>query len=276
MEQNTATPADERQRPLIILYDLVAIKLTQCGRQLIAGGLTTVMWLSISVAPATAHGAPQTDGTTIPVPTVAAVVTILSATAGLVAIGAHSRHRTPTMVKYVHRVVGVLFIGIGAAASVSILQRALPVALGGVSIGILGGTLLTVYTADNTRPELAVGAIAIHRFIEGSTLAALSVAGQAISIVSVAVLTLHAVLECLSIGLHPSFTRLQAFGAVLIVTVGFALGLGIGTVGFTAIGATSEEWVVATVAGLLIVFGTAEAQPSLVRHLRAKSQRLLS
>lgn len=276
MNQNPATPAAEYRQRSGLLSATVAIKPTQCGQQLLAGSLVTVVWLSISVDPAAAHGAAQTGGTTIPVPTIAVLITVFSAAAGLVAIVARSRFRLLTAVPYADRVIGFLFIGIGAAASVSILLREPAIALGGGSIGLLGGIILTSYTPGNARPELAVGAIAIHRLIEGSTLAAIAVTGRAISIVGVAVLALHAVLECISIGLYSKFTHLQALGAVLAITVGFTLGLGIGTIGLAAIGAPMKEWVVATVAGLLIVFGTAEAQLNLVRHVRENSQRLFS
>lgn len=82
----------------------------------------------------------------------------------------------------------------------------------------------------------AVGPIAVHRVVEGSVLAVLLSAGQTVGRVGILVLLCHAVAECVSLGLYPKISRLQAAGAIFVVTFGFASGIGLGTLGLAVTG----------------------------------------
>jgi hypothetical protein len=82
----------------------------------------------------------------------------------------------------------------------------------------------------------AVGSIAVHRVVEGGVVAVLVSAGQTVGRVSILVLLSHATAECVSLGLHPKISCLQAEGATFVVTFGFASGIGLGTLGLAVTG----------------------------------------
>jgi hypothetical protein len=241
------------------------------GRRFFAESLTTLICFYTGVVPVAAHGTPQANGMAVSLPIVIVVVTTISAATGFITVAIRNRFPENAELPQINRIIGVLFITIGAATSISILLQEPVVAISGGVLGIISGIVLTAYEVVDSRPKLVVGAITVHRLVEGSTLAALSAAGDAIGVVSVIVLILNTVFECISIGLYPRFARSQALGAILIVTAGFVVGLSIGTVGLTAVTTTTTQWIIASVAGLLIIFGTEEARPNITGVLYSAS-----
>lgn len=233
------------------------------SRRLLAIGLATLGWLSGAVAPAAAHNTSRLGGGTVSFPAVVVSIAGVSVATGVVAVWSRGRGSVPGLSSSVEGLVGVLFVGLGGAAVGSVFLDTPAAALAGGTVGGVVGTGLLSYQTGTTGPTLAVGSIVIHRVVEGATLAAFWTAGATVTALAVPVLTAHAAVECVSIGIHPAFTRREALGAVLVVTFGFALGLAGGAVGLSVIERVPTQWVLATVGGLLITVGIADVRTTL-------------
>ena len=91
-------------------------------------------------------------------------------------------------------------------------------------------------------------------------LSTISVAGTALSLAGVITLAGHMIVECITIGLQSRFNRLQASGAIFIVTVVFILGSSVGVIGLNIGKTVPSQLIVATTGGLLISFGISEGE----------------
>lgn len=195
------------------------------------------------------------------------IVVGISVTIGFIAVALRNQIESPIETFHSEKLVGALFVGIGLTAASSVMLKQLVVGLIAGGIGVLIGIILATQHSCSTRPKTAIGSITIHRFIEGSALAALSIAGQTVSTIGIIVLTIHAVVECISIGIYPKITRIQAIESIFIITFSFAFGFGVGILGLTATETILTEWVIATVGGLLFALGISELRLGLVGRM---------
>lgn len=225
--------------------------------------------------PASAHSSAHGAGSGVDALLVITIVAGISAATGFAAVVLRGRIESPVGAVRGRRLVGALFVGIGSTAAGSVvLERTVAGLVAGGS-GVLLGAALVTCRACGTHSKAAIGSITVHRFIEGTALAALSIAGRTVGILGMIVLTVHAAVECLSIGIHPDITRGQAVGSVSVVTLGFASGFGVGTLSFTASGAVWTELVIAAVGGLMCALGVSESQPGMVGWLQHRSRLLV-
>lgn len=200
-----------------------------------------------------AHGSATAGDGIVPLPGALAVVTLLGVSAGVVA----AITRDPGGPHLVGRAVGPLLVGIGGWAAVSVAISRPMLGLGGTLIGIFGGV---VFARRGHCGDVATGAIAVHRFVEGVALAALSVTASAVGLVGLVVLTVHTVAECIAVGGQPDCSRSRAVGAVLVIAGAFVAGAGLGTVGLVAVPTALRTGAIAIVGGLLFTVGLVESR----------------
>ncbi len=217
--------------------------------------------LFFGVAPAAAHGTGGTGGGGIGLPSVLAVVVLLGVLAGVLAAVGRGRSSTTVLSRLVGRAVGPLLAGIGGTAAVSAILQQPTTGVGGAAIGLTAGVLVATRGGCGLCADVTVGAIAVHRLVEGITLAALSVAGSSLGVLAILVLAGHTVAECVAIGGRSELGQLRAIGAVLVVEAVFVLGAVLGTVGLVTAGTIPRLWVAAVVGGLLVALGIAEIRP---------------
>lgn len=236
--------------------------------------LSIIFFISICfmIQPVSAHGSVQTTRLGINVLSVITIVVGISATIGFMAVALRNQIESPIKSFHTHKLVGVLFVSIGLTAASSVMLKHSFAGLIAGGIGILIGTVISTQHSCNARPKAAISSIIIHRFIEGSALAALSIAGQTVSTLGVIALTIHAVVECTSIGIYPEITRIQAIGSITIVTFSFVFGFGVGMLGLTAIEMILTDLLIATIGGLLFALGISELRPRLVGQIQQYSR----
>jgi zinc transporter ZupT len=216
----------------------------------------------VGPAPAAAHGAPQAGGRGVDLPVIIAIAGGIGLFAGLLAVASRNRFSLHTRPDLLSRVVGVLLVGIGTSATISVVQDELSVAIAGVALGVTTGGSVAARFECGLCADVAVGVIAIHRFFEGAVVAALSTAGSSVGTLGVFVLTVHTVLECIVIGSQPTRSRTMAVGAVAAVSGVFVVGNLVGTVGITVIDSSLRLPTTAITGGLLISFGVSEFRSS--------------
>lgn len=217
--------------------------------------------LFFGVIPAAAHGTGGIDGDGIGLPLVLAVVVLLGVLAGVLAAVGRGHSSTTVLSRLVGRAVGPLLAGIGGTAVLSVAFQQPTTGVGGAAVGLTAGVLVATRGGCGLCADVTVGAIAVHRLVEGITLAALSVAGSSLGVLAILVLLGHTVAECVALGGQSELGQLRAIGAVLVVEAVFVLGAVLGTVGLVTAGAVPRLWVAAVVGGLLVALGIAELRP---------------
>lgn len=212
--------------------------------------------LCIWATPATAHGLHASDHG-LSLSTVVAVSAILSISVG---VGAAISRDTQTATRHNHWIsllVGFVIIGLGVTAGGSIAFQAPTTAAIGIGVGLAVGLAIVSHRSCSDCADMTAGAIALHRLVEGVAVAGLWAAGTTVGLLGVAMFTSHMMIECAVIGLQQSYSRYRAVSAVIVVTVVFMIGVG---VGLTGLGLLPTQWIVAMISGLLIPLGAAEFQ----------------
>lgn len=241
-------------------------------QDMISHSIISFISICFMIQPVSAHGSVRTTSLGINVLSVITIVAGISATIGFITVSLRNQIESPIESVYTHKLVGVLFVGIGLTAASSVMLKHLFAGLIAGGIGILIGTVIATQHSCSARPKTAISSITIHRFIEGSALAALSIAGQTVSTLGIIALTIHAVVECISIGIYPEITWIQAIGSISIVTFSFAFGFGVGMLGLTAIEIVLTDLVISTIGGLLFALGISELRPRLVGQIQQYSR----
>jgi hypothetical protein len=215
------------------------------------------LWLLPGTA--AAHGVARADDGIALVPVLAAVTALGVATGVLVASGRGPlSDRLPTGA--LGRTVGPLLVGLGVVAVVSALARDPLVGVAGIAAGSTAGAFVALRGGCSACADAAVGAVAVHRLVEGLTLAVAAAAGSSLGGLAVVVLAGHTIAECLAVGGHAGFGWRRAVGAVLFVEAAFVGGAALGSLGLST-AALPSLWVTAVVGGLLLALGATELRP---------------
>lgn len=221
--------------------------------------------------PVSAHSSASTSETGVNFLFAMGTIAGVSAIIGLITVAFRNHIKLPVKWSHNHKLVGILFIVIGLTATSSVIITQFILGIIGGALGLSLGTLLFTRRSHNACSKAAISSIIVHRFIEGSALAALSTTGRLISVLGIVILTVHATIECISLGAYQKISRIQAIGSVLIVTFSFILGFGTGLLGFTATETVVAELSIAAVGGLLFILGISELQLKIFRRARYQS-----
>jgi uncharacterized membrane protein (UPF0136 family) len=215
------------------------------GRALVALLGTTLL-----SAPAAAHG---TAGTAVGLdfPAVVAVSIAASLLGGGLVLA--TVDRLPRS----RGAVPVLLLALGGLSVALALDGAPVRAALGVGAGV-GAVVLArghAITDCGTCADAALGAVTLHRGLEGVVLATVYAADAALGLLGAAVLAVHAAAETAAVGSLYASTRRHAVAAVCLVQLGFVGG---GVVGWGAVDAVPpgvETGLLALVGGALLAVG---------------------
>ncbi|MFC7046204.1 hypothetical protein ACFQH6_12975 [Halobacteriaceae archaeon GCM10025711] len=107
--------------------------------------------------------------------------------------------------------------------------------------------------------DATLGAVFLHRTVEGVLLAGIYAASAALGVVGAVVLTVHAVAETVAVGsLFSHAGRGRALAAMTAIHLGFLAGAAIGLLATTGLPAALDVAVLAAVGGVLLVAGVTE------------------
>ena len=226
-------------------------------RALEAVGLVSLLLLA---RPAVAHGLVPTGVNGVDTPLVLAVVVALGVLSGVAAIVVGKHASTERCARVGSRVLGPLLVMIGGLAALSATARRPALAVGGIAAGGAAAVLLVAWAGHDTRTGVMAGAIALHRFLEGVALAALSLVSPSVTVFGVLVLAGHTVLECVVVAGQRA-RPMAALLAVCGVSGMFVLGAAAGTAGIATIPG-SRVVSTAVLGSVLLVFGLSEARPN--------------
>jgi hypothetical protein len=202
--------------------------------------------------PVTAHGAPAAAvGLTLPAAVAASVGASLLG-GGLVLAVASRRS--------IRGAVPPLLLALGGLAAVLALD-----ADSAALLGLGAGGALVVATRGRALSDCGacadatLGAVTLHRALEGVVLAALYTADAALGLVAAGVLAVHAAAETAAVGsLYASRSRRRAVCAVCLVQLGFVAGVAVGSSALGGVPPAVETGVLAFVGGVLLAAGTRE------------------
>ncbi|MFC7173513.1 hypothetical protein ACFQL0_09400 [Haloplanus litoreus] len=164
----------------------------------------------------------------------------------------------------IHRVaVPLLVLALGGTALALALTRSTGTALAGTLVGAS-----VVYLARDAAvtdcgvcADAALGAVTLHRGLEGAVLATVYAADAALGLVGALVVAVHAAAETAAVGsLYAPAGRRYAVAAVVAVQAGFVVGVAAGWVVVDGVPPTAEAGLLALVGGVLLAVGGREAR----------------
>lgn len=157
------------------------------------------------------------------------------------------------------RLVPALSLGLGGVLIALALGRA-PVS---VIIGAFAGVGIVTQARGRGRAltdcgacaDAAIGAVTLHRVLEGAGLATLYAADAALGLIGAGLLTVHAVAETVLVGSLYAATRRHVLGAVCLLQAGFGVGIVVGWAIIGAVPAIVEAGLFGLGGGVLVAVG---------------------
>jgi hypothetical protein len=160
----------------------------------------------------------------------------------------------------IRRIVSPVLVVLGGLSVALALDGGPVSAAFGVTAGVFlaaavrGRTL----TDCDTCADAALGAVTLHRGLEGAALATLYAADAALGVAGAAVLAVHAMAETAAVGSLYASTYGYTVGAVCLLQIGFVVGVGAGWGVVDAVPAALEAGLLALVGGVLLAVGVRE------------------
>ena len=218
--------------------------------------VAVALGVALLSAPATAHGV-AAAATGLPFSLVVAGVVGVSLLGGggvLVAYGRLPGSVGRTALPY-------LVVALGAAAlALAVTRATVPTLVGlGAGVGAVYVARDAAVTDCGTCADAALGAVTLHRGFEGVVLATVYAADAALGLAGALVVAGHATAETAAVGsLYATTGTRLALAAVLVVQLGFVVGVGVGwRVG--GVSPVAETGLLALVGGVLLAIGTRKA-----------------
>lgn len=217
-----------------------------------------VCLVALLSTPAAAHGL-TAAATGLAFPIVVASVVAVSLLGGGLVFGAHGRLSWPPS----RSLVPILVVALGAAALSLAVTRAMAVAILGTAVGV-GAVYVgrgASVTDCGTCADATLGAVTLHRGLEGIVLATVYAADAALGLAGAGVLAVHAMAETAAVGsLYAPAGRRYALLAVCLVQAGFVLGVAAGWRVVDGVPPAAQAALLALVGGILVAVGTREAR----------------
>ena len=223
-------------------------------RRLTRRAITTVPGTALLSIPAAAHGTAATAAG-LAFPAVVAASVVASALGGGVVLAAVDR------LPRLRGAVSLLFLALGGL-SVALALDGAPVGAGlGVAAGV-GVVALArghALTDCGACADAALGAVTLHRGLEGVVLATVYAADAALGLLGAVVLAVHAAAETAAVGsLYVAVGHRHALAAVCLLQMGFVGGVAVGWGVVDAVSPAAEAGLLALVGGVLLAVGTRE------------------
>lgn len=156
----------------------------------------------------------------------------------------------------------VLVFALGAGALALAATRAAATTLLGLAagVGVVYFARDVAITDCGTCADAALGAVTLHRGLEGVVLATIYATDAALGLAGALVVAGHAATETAAVGsLYATAGRRYALAAVLVVQMGFVAGVAAGS-RFVVLSPTAEAGLLALVGGVLLAVGTREGR----------------
>jgi hypothetical protein len=157
--------------------------------------------------------------------------------------------------------VSLLFLTLGGLS----VALALDGASVGAGLGVAAGVGVVALARGHALTDCgvcadaALGAVTLHRGLEGVVLATVYAADAALGLLGAAVLAAHAAAETAAVGsLYAAAGRRYALAAVCLLQVGFVVGVAVGWGVVDAISPAAEAGLLALVGGVLLAVGARE------------------
>lgn len=213
-----------------------------------------VLGVALLSTPAAAHGV-ATVATGLPFPLVVVGVVAVSLLGGGLVLVAYGRLPRPT-----RGAAPLLVATLGVAALALAVTRSMAVAFVGTAAGI--GVVYLARDAAITDcgacADAALGAVTLHRGLEGVVLATVYAADAALGLLGAAVVAAHAAAETAAVGSLYAATKRHAVAAVCLAQAGFVGGVAAGRGVVGAVPPAVDASVLALVGGVLLAVGTRE------------------
>lgn len=212
--------------------------------------------LALGSTPVAAHDYPV--GTTGPLVSVTAVVLFALVLSLVGGIGV-ARGRTFHGVRLPPRVLGVVLVVLGGVAVVSGVSDSLPLAAAGIAAGIVVAAWVTHSRGHAPAAGCAdatLGAVLLHRGVEGIVVATAAATGVVFGLVGALVFTGHAVAEtCTVSGLYATTEPRRALVATALVQVAFVVGALAGVVVLATLPTAVRVAILGFTGGILLTVG---------------------
>jgi len=224
----------------------------------IARRVTAALGVALLSTPAAAHGVTAT-ATGLPFSLVVAGVVGVSLLGGGLVLVAYGR--LPWSAS--RAILPFLVVALGAAALALAVTRATVATLVGVAagVGVVYFARDAAITDCGACADAALGAVTLHRGLEGVVLATVYAADAALGLVGALVVAGHAAAETAAVGsLYASAGRRYALAAVLVVQAGFVVGVAVGWGVVDGVSPAAEAGLLALVGGVLLAVGAREAR----------------
>ncbi|MEF8806696.1 hypothetical protein [Natronomonas sp.] len=203
--------------------------------------------------PASAHGV--TAATTgLSFPLVVAGIVFVSLLGGGVVLVAYGRVPWSTG----RATLPVLVFALGAAALTLAVTRSAAATLVGlpVGVGIVYVARDAAITDCGTCADATLGAVTLHRGLEGVLLATVYTANAALGLVGALVVAGHAAAETAAVAsLYATAGRRYALAAVVVIQMGFVVGVAAGWGVVIGVSPIAEAGLLALVGGVLLAVG---------------------
>lgn len=223
------------------------------GRTRIAAALAAGLAVAVA-APASAHELPAADGRGLGLLAVVGLAVAAGLVAGLAVVALHV-DVVPTATHRLELLVGPALVALGLAAAVELGGERPGLAAGAVAGGGLAAAVdARRHRGAGGRAGTALGAVALHRFVEGVALAAAFAADVVVGLLGAVVLASHVALETACVGgLWARVDRRRAVVAVVLVQATFLAGTLAGLGATLALAGLETVALAAASAGLLFV-----------------------
>lgn len=210
---------------------------------------------------AAAHGSPASDGIDAGFAVVVGLPVVAGLAGGAVALG-RGRHERSIATGHVGRPFGFLLVALGATLVVSALPSSPVLGVAGATGGFCAALVVThrdALVGHRCSPaDLTVGAVSLHRILEGLALGALYAGGMVAGLAGAVVVAGHAALETAAVGgLYGSYRRRSVIG-VALVQVGYVVGAGVGFASSTAVPPSIQAGIAAVAGGFVLGIGVSE------------------
>jgi hypothetical protein len=219
---------------------------------------TAALGVALLSTPASAHGV-AAAATGLSFPLVVAGVVLVSLLGGGFVLGAYGRLPWSPG----RAALPLLVFALGVAALALAVTRAAAATFVGLAagVGVVYFARDAAITDCGTCADAALGAVTLHRGLEGVVLATVYAADAALGLAGALVVAGHAAVETAAVGsLYATTGRRYALAAVLVVQMGFLVGVGAGWGVAVGVPPTAEAGLLALVGGVLLAVGSREAR----------------
>lgn len=216
------------------------------------------------------HAVHGPGGTTATFLVVLGLPVIAGLVGGMIAVRYYRRQRSAPPNRLSGGAIGLLLVGLGVSSLLSAIGGHPWLSAAGVVVG--GATALASAIGGpvsrhgcRNHADLTLGAVTIHRLLEGVVIGTLYAAGAAVGLVGAVVLAGHATLETAAIGGLTAGTQQRIFvvGAVGLVQVSYLVGAIAGLGVAVEVPGPARTFALAVVGGALIVVGAGKTDRSI-------------